>query len=597
MKNSPPLPKTIVPFVWHFLKPYKGYAFCFLLCAIASGLFNVFSSTLLKIIVDSLDVTISMSIHSRKLNSIMWPGILFVVNFEVHNTVWRLMNCINYKIQPLIKNAVIQETFDYVIQHSHQFFQNHMAGKISNNITVLSMNIERGLHDIFRHIIRGVVLMCATFVTLYWVHSYFFWCFFTWAILFCLGSYWGSRKIIKLVDDLAKTESHVSGVIVDSISNTQNIRYFSRYSFESSYLLKALLLVKKSFRAKEKFMIVYWTVQGLSQTTMLACMFFLLVHLRKQGLVSAGDFALILSLCIEVGFTVWWTIEQIDYLTESIGKCNQSLKSLFVPLEITDIPCAKELHLTAGNIQFERVDFGYKEGMPLFHSKSVTISAGQKVGLVGYSGSGKTTFVNLILRLYDVQGGRILIDGQDIAAVTQDSLRAHIGMIPQDSSLFHRTLMENIRYGKIDATDADVIEAAKRAHAHDFIEKLPEGYESLVGERGIKLSGGQRQRIAIARAVLKNAPILILDEATSALDSVTEHIIQAVILDLMKNKTSLVIAHRLSTLLHMDRILVFDRGRIVEEGAHDELMKKEGVYKTLWDAQVGGFLGDGEKLH
>ena len=594
MKNSAPLPRTIVPFVWHFLRSYKGYAFCFLLCTILSGLFNVFSSTLLKIIVDSLEVALQTPVHPEKLQSIIWPGVLFVVNFEVHNTAWRFMNIINYKIQPLIKNSVIHETFDYVIKHSHQFFQVHMTGKISNNITVLAINIERGLHDVLRHIIRGIVLMCATFITLYWVHSYFFWCFFIWATLFCTASYWGSRKIIKLVDHLAETESHVSGTVVDSVSNIQNIRYFSRYSFESSHLLKALLLMKQSFRKKEKFMIIYWILQGLSQTVMLACMFYLLVHLRKQGLVSAGDFALILSLCIEVGLTVWWTIEHIDYLTDCIGKCNQSLKSLFVPLDLVDAPGATDIHITKGEIQFDHVDFSYKNTNPLFKNKSIIIPPGQKVGLVGYSGGGKTTFVNLILRLYDINGGRILIDGQDIATVTQDSLRAHIGMIPQDSSLFHRTLMDNIRYGRTDATEAEVNDAAKRAHAHEFIEQLPDGYASLVGERSIKLSGGQRQRIAIARAMLKNAPILILDEATSALDSVTEHVIQIAINDLMRDKTSLVIAHRLSTLLHMDRILVFDKGKIVEDGTHNELLTKAGVYKTLWDAQVGGFLGDGE---
>lgn len=593
MKRSTPLPKTIAPFVWHFLKSYKGHAFCFLLCAILSGLFNIFSSTLLKIIVDSLEVSIETPSHLNKLQTIIWPGVLFVVNFEVHNTAWRLMNIINYKIQPSIKNAVIQETFDYVIQHSHQFFQNHMAGKISNNITVLAINIERGLHDILRHIIRGVVLMCATFIALYLVHPYFFWCFFVWALLFCTASYWGSRKIIQLVDHLAETESHVSGTIVDSISNTQNIRYFSRYSFESLHLLKALLFMKKSFRKKEKFMIIYWTLQGLSQTVMLACMFYLLIHLRKQGLVSAGDFALILSLCIEVGFTVWWTIEQIDYLTDCIGKCNQSLRSLFVPLDLIDAPNAKDIQINKGEIQFDHVTFAYKKTKTLFKDKSVIIPPGQKVGLVGHSGGGKTTFVNLILRLYDLDSGHILIDGQDIAAVTQDSLRAHIGMIPQDSSLFHRTLMENIRYGRIDASEEEAIDAAKRAHAHEFIEQLPEGYKSLVGERGIKLSGGQRQRIAIARAMLKNAPILILDEATSALDSVTEHVIQVAITDLMRGKTSLVIAHRLSTLLHMDRILVFDQGKIVEDGTHSELIAKEGAYKKLWDAQINGFLGDG----
>ena len=211
---------------------------------------------------------------------------------------------------------------------------------------------------------------------------------------------------------------------------------------------------------------------------------------------------------------------------------------------------------------------------------------------MGYSGGGKSTFVNLILRLYDVMKGSILIDGQDIRAVTQDSLRKHIAMIPQDPSLFHRSLMENIRYGRLDASDEDVIEAAKKAYAHEFISTLPQGYHSLVGERGVKLSGGQRQRIAIARAILKNAPIFILDEATSQLDSVTENLIQESLWELIQNKTTIVIAHRLSTLLHMDRILVFDKGMIIQDGTHHELLSKSGLYKQLWDAQVGGFFCD-----
>jgi ATP-binding cassette subfamily B protein len=217
------------------------------------------------------------------------------------------------------------------------------------------------------------------------------------------------------------------------------------------------------------------------------------------------------------------------------------------------------------------------------------------IGLVGYSGGGKSTFVNLIMRLYDVTAGSILIDGHDIRDVTQDSLHEKIGMIPQDPVLFQRSLMENIRYGRIDATDEEVIEAAKKAHAHEFIIGLSRGYDSLVGERGIKLSGGQRQRIAIARAILKNAPILILDEATSQLDSVTEALIQDSLWELMQNKTTIVIAHRLSTLLHMDRILVFEKGNIVEDGSHDDLLLQNKLYKKLWDAQVGGFLGDDAK--
>lgn len=246
--------------------------------------------------------------------------------------------------------------------------------------------------------------------------------------------------------------------------------------------------------------------------------------------------------------------------------------------------------ITNGQITFSSVKFHYKGIEPLFQNKSVTIEAGQKVGLVGYSSSGQSTFVNLILRLYDVTDGQILIDGQDIQEVRQDSLREAIAMIPQDPSLFHRSLMENIRYGRIDASDEEVIEAAKRAHAHAFITKLFQMYEFLVGERGVKLSGGQHQRIAIARAILKNAPILILDEATSQLDFLTESTIQESLWELMQDKTTIMIAHCLSTLMHMDRILVL--GKIIEDNTHVKLFEKGGFYRALWDAQVGGFLPD-----
>jgi ATP-binding cassette subfamily B protein len=265
--------------------------------------------------------------------------------------------------------------------------------------------------------------------------------------------------------------------------------------------------------------------------------------------------------------------------------------------EILDKPNAVPLQCAQGQITFRDVKFHYKGTKPLFSDKSVTIESGQKVGLVGYSGGGKSTFVNLILRLYDVTEGSILIDGQDVRDVTQDSLHQTIAMIPQDPSLFHRSLMDNIRYGRVDATDKEVITASKKAYAHEFISKLPLGYESLVGERGVKLSGGQRQRIAIARAILKNAPILILDEATSQLDSVTEGLIQESLWGLMQSKTTIVIAHRLSTLLHMDRILVFDQGKIVEDGSHTQLLAKSGSYKTLWDTQIGGFLGDNQQMY
>jgi ATP-binding cassette subfamily B protein len=310
----------------------------------------------------------------------------------------------------------------------------------------------------------------------------------------------------------------------------------------------------------------------------------------QQGVVTTGDFALLLTINGAIITNLWTLSADILKCSELVGNINQGLQVALAPMDMQDAPEAKKIHIHQGGIVFEQVQFGYRGGSLLFDDKSIVIEPGQKVGLVGYSGSGKSTFVNLILRLYDVTSGRILIDGQDISNVTLKSLRDSIAMIPQDPSMFHRSLIENIRYGRPDATDEEIVEAAKRAHAHDFIVKLPLGYNSPVGERGSKLSGGQRQRIAIARAILKDSPILILDEATSQLDSVTESEIQDSLHDLMQNKTTLVIAHRLSTLLNMDRILVFDKGKIVEDGTHDELIARGGLYKTLWSAQVGGFL-------
>lgn len=320
-----------------------------------------------------------------------------------------------------------------------------------------------------------------------------------------------------------------------------------------------------------------------------------LIHLYGKGLVSIGDFALILGLSMELGHMMWYTMYQVDQFNQALGKARQSLNALVIPHEIQDKKNASQLIVTQGQIEFSKVKFHYQGGYSLFQNKSVTIEAGQKVGLVGYSGSGKSTFVNLILRLYEVVDGQILIDDQNLSEVTQESLRQAIAMIPQDPTLFHRSLMDNIRYGRKKASDEEVILASKKAHAHEFISLLPEGYETLVGERGVKLSGGQRQRIAIARAILKNAPILMLDEATSQLDSITESNIQDSLWELMQGKTTLVVAHRLSTLLHMDRILVFDKGHIVEDGTHTELLNLGGLYKTLWDAQVGGFLPDERK--
>jgi ATP-binding cassette subfamily B protein len=290
-----------------------------------------------------------------------------------------------------------------------------------------------------------------------------------------------------------------------------------------------------------------------------------------------------------LGF-IWFVSYQMTIYTREIGVIGNALSLVRKSHGLVDAQNAKPIHITRGEIHFDHVTFSYQKNRNVFKDLNLTIAAGEKVGLVGFSGSGKTTFVNLMLRFYDLQSGKILIDGQDIAHATQDSLRSQIAMIPQDPALFHRSLMENIRYGLLDASDDDVIRASELAHCHEFIIRLDGSYEALVGERGVKLSGGQRQRIAIARAILKNAPILILDEATSALDSATEKLIQESLHNLMQNRTAIVVAHRLSTLNDMDRIIVFHHGRVIEEGTKEQLLKAKGHFAMLWDMQTDGFL-------
>ncbi|MDB6096202.1 MAG: multidrug resistance transporter ATP-binding protein [Francisellaceae bacterium] len=511
---------------------------------------------------------------------------------QFYNITWRTIGYLNLKYQQKIKNLIIKETFRFILSASHQYFQNNLSGRISKQINTLADNIDLILHYYSCDFIRGFSLLLLAFSSAFYINPYFFYILLVWFIAFSSFSLFMSKELVELSSQHVASESDISGQLVDSISNVNNIRFFAQSSEEISRFQKYLLDAETVFQKRELFALKLHSGQGLLISIMLGFMIYFLIYFYEQHKISIGDFALILGLSVEVGHMTWYTMQQVDKFNQAIGKCKQSLSQLNISPEIQDIKNASHLLVTKGKITFAGVKFNYSDNENLFQNKSVIIEAGQKVGLVGHSGGGKTTFVNLILRLFDVVEGKILIDDQDIRKVTQESLRRQIAIIPQDPSLFHRTLMENIRYGRIDATDEEVIEAAKKANAHEFIKKLPEGYNSLVGERGLKLSGGQRQRIAIARAILKNARILILDEATSQLDSVTENQIQKSLSQLMQNKTSIIIAHRLSTLLNMDRILVFNQGEIVEDGSHSDLLANNSLYKKLWDAQVGGFLAN-----
>lgn len=575
-------------FIGYFLKEYKRFVIPFVSLALLSGLWAPLNSLFIKLIIDRL----TLVPDKPGTVQIVWPAVLFVINLEVHSLCWRGMGYINYKLQPLLKNRIISETVSRVHQHSHQFFQDRLAGRIAGNINTLADNIELIVHDISRQLLRSAVLIVGVFITLLLVHPKFFVVLLSWFLIFVVVSLCQSTRLVTLSEAQAAAESIVSGQLVDSMTNSHNIRTFTNAAYETTHLKKYLLRANQAFQIKERFALKLHYLQGLSVSIMLGCMLYYLCQLYQEHCITPGDFALIITISLEVSFMIWYAMERVDALNKAIGHCQQSLSRLFVPQAISDQQPGVALRVTQGAISFSAVNFHYPGRSLLFKKLSVTIPAGQKVGLVGYSGSGKSTWVNLLLRLYEISAGQIVIDGQAIHEVTQDSLRQAIALIPQDPTLFHRSLRENIRYGRLEATDQEIRLAAKRAGAHQFISQLPEGYDTLVGERGVKLSGGQRQRIAMARAILKAAPILILDEATSQLDSLTENSIQETLWPFMQGKTTIVIAHRLSTLLRMDRILVFKRGQIVEEGSHTALLQQGGLYKTLWDTQVGGYLKD-----
>ena len=392
----------------------------------------------------------------------------------------------------------------------------------------------------------------------------------------------------------------MTGRITDAYANINTVKLFSHSHRESGYAKEAMKhflgTVHDQMRLVSLLEILVSVIAVLTVSGSVA----MSVYLWMSGVVGAGAVAVSGALAIRLQGLTHWVLWETAGLFEYLGTVQDGMKTLTTPHHVVDDPYARVFHVKQGQIDFKQVSFNYgkkDQSQPLLDDFSLSIKAGEKVGLVGRSGAGKSTLVNLLLRFYDIDGGQIYIDQQDIKTITQESLRQNIGMVTQDTSLLHRTVRENIAYGRPDATDDEIIAAAKAAHAWDFIQTLKDkfgntGLDTQVGERGVKLSGGQRQRIAIARVMLKNAPILLLDEATSALDSEVEHAITQSLDDMMAGKTVIAIAHRLSTIASMDKLVVMDRGHIVEMGSHDELIAKNGVYASLWARQSGGFLAD-----
>ncbi|MBA3813937.1 MAG: ABC transporter ATP-binding protein [Alphaproteobacteria bacterium] len=581
--------KQVFSFIYKTVRPFLWGIFVMVFVAVMWAIILSVRSYTLKILLNRVTDDTTPDLFAY----LMGPALVYLLISFLYPTIFRIHGYfVGIKMIPQLRRKIGESTYELLLKQSHSYYQHQFSGSLANKINDLVAGIPSILESIIdRFLGSGLALAIAIF-TLWQVNIKFGLIMLIWAVLFMGGAFFLSKRIVELSDKWSEWGSTNTGKVVDALSNILSIRLFARETAETHFLQTTLGAAVKAEQKLEWSYFWLWFSYGYSFFLVLSLNLYFLIKGRAEGWITVGDFALVLTLNIAIVDFFWRLTQEFSQFSKSLGKIKQALRTIMVTPEIQDKANALSLVVSKGEIVFDHVQFQYKGSEPLFYNKSVRIKSGQKVGLVGYSGSGKTTFVNLILRLYDVTSGHILIDDQDIQNITQNSLHEAIGMIPQDPTLFHRSLLENIRYGRLSANDAEVIEAAKRAHTHEFITQLPQAYDSLVGERGVKLSGGQRQRIAIARVILKNAPILILDEATSQLDSVTESFIQESLWDVMQDKTTIVIAHRLSTLLHMDRILVFDRGKIVEDGTHQELLGKGGLYKTLWDAQVGGFLPD-----
>ena len=496
---------------------------------------------------------------------------------------------------PRLRADIRKSLFSYLQYHSHRYFTSHFAGSLANRIAEVSMGCMHALWSITFDFYPLIIKSAVALVILFTASGELALVLTVWLAIYVYVSFVLARRCRVYAKDFAEARSLVTGKVVDSVTNVMNAKMFARRGFEEDYLTDYLN------HEVDHALRTYWYMEKLRWFQFTAAMVLMVgmvgyaLKIWAEGHMSVGEFSMVAGLAIMLIEAARGLSRSFLEFFEYIGNISEGVSIFIQPHEIVDRPGAEALKVTHGGITFRDVSFAYPEGMQVFDRLSVDIEPGQQVGLVGFSGSGKSTFVNLMLRLFEPQSGVITIDGQDIQAVTQDSLRESISMIPQEPMLFHRSLMENIRYGRLDATDDEVIEAAKKAHAHEFIVQTGQGYASLVGERGVKLSGGQRQRIAIARAILKDAPILVLDEATSALDSVTERKIQQGLDYLMQGRTVVVVAHRLSTVSHMDRVLVFDEGRIIEDGTHAALLKHNGHYAHMWNMQAGGFLPDAEE--
>jgi ATP-binding cassette, subfamily B, bacterial len=488
--------------------------------------------------------------------------------------------------------SLYEKSFEYLMGHSYTFFVTHFAGALTSKLGRYVRSYERLFDAIVTQFFPTAVFVIGVITVLSLNHPMLGLMLAGWAVLMVVFQIFLARLNHPVRLARAEADTKVTATLSDAISNQNTVALFSGVSFEYGRFSQAVQAWRAATLRAWLADNWIWGSLGLFMIAVQATLLFAAVFLWLKGLLTIGDFVLIQAYLLTTFNRLMGINWQLRGFYSALADASEMLAILREGHGVVDAPHAAPLQMSDGTLSIKDATFGFHADAPVLSNLTITIAGSERVALVGPSGAGKSTITKLLLRMYDLKEGSITIDGQDIRNVTQESLRTAISYVPQEPILFHRTLMENIRYGRRDASDEEVYEAAKKAHCHEFIARLPLGYDTFVGERGIKLSGGERQRVAIARAILKDSPILILDEATSSLDSESEALIQDALEVLMKGKTVIVIAHRLSTILKMDRIIVLEDGKVVAEGTHQELLAHGGLYKKLWSIQAGGFLVD-----
>ena len=586
------LPTAPWAFLWYFVRQGFVPRFATMIgMVVLAQICQTFDPYVLKQLINRVTAAIRMSPAERDTATIFALFALMVGLWLADTMLVRVYQMIDIQTSPGLRKRAQTQMFGYLLGHSPRYFQENFAGKLGQKVKEAGRACVSIMEMACFDLTKITVMLVISMSLLISQNAQLALLLGAWMLVYLIGSALLARRCVTLSKTFSASVSTSSGKLIDAISNADTIRSFARWRHERVFLDEFLEAERRGSIKLRRFLVIIRLFQSGGVITMMAALGYVALVDLLAARSDLGSFTLVFSLSGLIAMNVWNLSNRMLDFFDNMGNLTEAIELVTQPHEIVDPPDARPLVVSHGRIDVEDVSFAHPDGLALFEHLTVHVGAGEKVALVGPSGGGKSTLVKLLRRQFEPHAGRVLIDGQDIASVTWDSVNAAIAEVSQSPGVFHRPVGDNIRYGRLDADEAAVIGAAQRAHSHDFILRRPTGYGTIVGEQGIKLSGGEKQRIAIARALLKDARILILDEATSSLDSESEHLIQEALWDLMKGRTVIAIAHRLSTITGMDRILYLQAGRIIEQGSHRELVARGGAYSRMWRRQVGGFIG------